>query len=100
MKKMILFVFLIVALLLSACGGAPTQVPAQVPAATENPVATQAPTEQGAPAGGAPVEVSFMVWGDPAELAVWQKIVKILKPPTPISRSMWKSPIGTRIGRS
>jgi multiple sugar transport system substrate-binding protein len=75
MKKMILFAFLIVALLLSACGGAPTQAPAQVPAATENPAATQAPTEQGAPVGGAPVEVSFMAWGAPEELAVWQKIV-------------------------
>ncbi len=75
MKKMILFVFLIVALLLSACGGAPTQAPAEVPAATENPAATQAPAEQGAPAGGAPVEVSFMAWGAPEELAVWQKIV-------------------------
>ena len=67
--------FLIVALLLSACGGAPTQAPAQVPAATENPVTTQAPAEQGAPAGSAPVEVSFMAWGAPEELAVWQQIV-------------------------
>ena len=75
MKKMILFVFLIVALLLSACGGAPTQAPAEAPAAAEVPAATQAPAEQGAPAGGAPVEVSFMAWGAPEELAVWQKIV-------------------------
>jgi multiple sugar transport system substrate-binding protein len=44
---------LLVSLLLTACGGA------------------KAP----APAAGAPAEISMMMWGDPAELEVWNQIV-------------------------
>jgi multiple sugar transport system substrate-binding protein len=55
MKKY-LFVLVIASLVLAACGGAK-------PAATQ-PVA-----------GSAPVTISMMMWCDPAELDVWNKIV-------------------------
>jgi multiple sugar transport system substrate-binding protein len=51
MKKLVFPVLLIAALLLSACGGQATQAP------------------------GAPVELTFMMWGAPEELAVWNQIV-------------------------
>ncbi len=51
MKKL-LFVVVVASLMLAACGGG------QAPAA---------------PAG--PVEISMMMWGDPAELEVWNQIV-------------------------
>ena len=50
MKKLVFPVLLVAALLLSACGGK-------------------------APAPGAPVELTFMNWGAPEELAVWNQIV-------------------------
>lgn len=55
--KQRLFVLLVIAsMVLAACGGgaAPTPKPA---------------------AGGAPVEITYMEWGDPAELDVWNAIV-------------------------
>lgn len=55
MKKL-LFVFVMASLLLAACGGGQ-------PAATE------------APASNEPVEITFMMWGAPEELAVWQAVV-------------------------
>jgi multiple sugar transport system substrate-binding protein len=51
MKK-ILFVLVIASLIIAGCGGA------QAPAANK-----------------APVEISMMMWGDPAELDVWNQIV-------------------------
>jgi len=52
MKKLWLPVLLIAALVLPACGGQATQAP------------------------GAPVELTFMMWGAPEELAVWNQIVQ------------------------
>jgi multiple sugar transport system substrate-binding protein len=57
MKKLLFPFLLIAAMLLSSCGGQAT--PAGEPAA-----------------GGAPVELTFMMWGAPEELAVWNKIVE------------------------
>jgi multiple sugar transport system substrate-binding protein len=54
MKKLWLPILLIAALVLPACGGQATPTPA---------------------AGGAPVELTFMMWGAPEELAVWNQIV-------------------------
>jgi len=54
MKRFVLFVFIIATLVLSACGG---------------PAATTAP-----PAAGEAIQLTFMAWGDPQELAVWQAI--------------------------
>jgi len=75
----LLSILLMAALFLSACAGAtPTQAPkpteAPTPAKTEAPAATQAPAGQGAT--GEQVEITFMAWGAPEELAVWQKIVE------------------------
>src|SRR5512141_2209822 len=50
--KRLMFVLVIASLMLTACGGA------QAPAASN-----------------APAEISMMMWGDPAELEVWNKIV-------------------------
>jgi len=57
MKKLLFPFLLIAAMVLSSCGGQAT--PAGEPAA-----------------GGAPVELTFMMWGAPEELAVWNKIVE------------------------
>jgi multiple sugar transport system substrate-binding protein len=62
MKKF-LFVFVVGSLLLAACGGA------KPPAASTAPASTQPA------AGGAPVQITYMEWGDPAELDVWKAIV-------------------------
>jgi len=56
MKRLVSSVLVVAAIALSACGGKP---PTQAPAA-----------------GGAPVELTFMMWGAPEELAVWNEIVK------------------------
>lgn len=60
MKTKVWFL-LLVATMLVACGGQPTATPA--------PAGTQAPST------GNAVEISYMMWGSPEELAVWQKIV-------------------------
>lgn len=60
MKKMLFPVLLIAALLLSGCGG---QTPPEA-----------VPSEGGQPAAEA-VELKFMLWGAPEELAVWNAIV-------------------------
>ncbi len=66
MKNRLLVLTLLISLLLTACGGA--QPPAaQAPAA-------QAPAAQ-PPAAAAPTTISMMMWGDPAELDVWNQIV-------------------------
>ncbi len=57
MKKL-LFVLVIASLLLAGCGGAKTPVASNPPAAST-----------------APTEISMMMWGDPAELEVWNQIV-------------------------
>lgn len=58
MKKL-LFVFVLFSLLLSACSGQPAVAPTQP--SEPKPVAQ-------------PVEITFMAWGAPEELAVWQQI--------------------------
>lgn len=98
--KRVLPIMVVVASLLMACGGATpaaTTVPAatnapEVPAATtapeapaattapEAPAATTAPAEPAAttpPSTGAgeDVEITYMMWGSPEELAIWQQII-------------------------
>jgi multiple sugar transport system substrate-binding protein len=53
MKNRLIVLTLLVSLVLTACGGA------KAPAA----------------AGGAPAQITMMMWGDPAELDVWNQIV-------------------------
>src|SRR5512137_955764 len=62
MKK-IVFVVLIASLLLMGCA---TSTP---------PPSTPAPAGGGGGAAGAPVEITFTMWGAPEELTVWQKVV-------------------------
>ncbi len=57
MKYRLLVLVVVASLLLAACGGG------TAPAATQPA------------AGGAPAEISMMMWGDPAELEVWNQIV-------------------------
>jgi len=101
MLKRPLYALMIVTFLLAACAGpAPTAAPTAVPptqpppptavpptsapaaAPTSAPAATAVPPTQAptavpptaAPAA-APVEITYMMWGSPEELAVWQKMV-------------------------
>lgn len=66
-----LLVLLLVALALAACGGA------AVPSTTDTPTSAAAPAAATTPATSttAPAEITYMMWGAPEELAVWQKIV-------------------------
>ena len=57
MKKALFPILLIAAIVITSCGGQATS--------TAKPAA-----------GGAPVELTFMMWGAPEELAVWNKIVQ------------------------
>lgn len=66
MRKLILFT-MIASLLLAACAGAPAQPPAESPAGKTQDA-------QGASAGET-TEISFMMWGAPEELEVWQAVV-------------------------
>jgi multiple sugar transport system substrate-binding protein len=68
-KRILLSMFAVLLVVsLAACGPAQTAVPA----ATEKPAATEAPKAAEAPAEA--VEITFMAWGAPEELAVWQQI--------------------------
>lgn len=71
MKYRLFVLFVALSLLLAACGSAATQAPepTQAPKAT---AITGEPTE--APAETTPVEITFMAWGSPEELAVWQQV--------------------------
>ncbi len=62
MKKF-LFVLVTASLLLAACGSGAA------------PAATEAPAASPATGGTGPVQITYMEWGDPAELAVWKAIV-------------------------
>ena len=90
MKKM-LVIALMLAVLLSACGAPaatstpvptlaavqPTSAaPTKAPEPTKPPEPTKAPAPTQAPVPTLePAEISFMMWGDPEELKVWQQIV-------------------------
>ncbi len=74
MKKLVLSLVLILALSLAACGGGATPAP-EKPAATQAPAAPEKPAATQAPAASEPVEVTFMMWGAPEELQVWQAVV-------------------------
>jgi multiple sugar transport system substrate-binding protein len=68
-KRILLSVFAVLLVVsLAACGPAQTAAPA----ATEKPAVTEAPKAAEAPAEA--VEITFMAWGAPEELAVWQQI--------------------------
>lgn len=71
MRKLFLLT-LIASLLLAACGGS-TPAPANQEPESQAP-AGEAPAGE-APAGSDAVEISFMMWGAPEELAVWQAVV-------------------------
>jgi multiple sugar transport system substrate-binding protein len=62
MKKTLFSIVMMAVLLLSACGGKQ---------ATTTPGAGSA----GSAGSGAPVQITYMEWGDPAELDVWKAIV-------------------------
>ncbi len=70
MKMRLFSMTVVVGLLLAACGGAVAPA-TQAPPAAQAPAATQPP----AAAAAAPSEISMMMWGDPAELDVWNQIV-------------------------
>ena len=76
MKYKLFTVLVIASTLLAACVAPATQAPVvtQAPAATQAPAsaATKAPA---VPPAQAPVEITFMMWGAPEELAVWQQVV-------------------------
>jgi multiple sugar transport system substrate-binding protein len=74
-KRIFLSVFAVLLVVsLAACGPAQTAAPVatEKPAATEAAKATEAPKAAEAPAEA--VEITFMAWGAPEELAVWQQI--------------------------
>lgn len=81
MNRRLIALALLGALLLAACGGsaapgAPTSAPAEAP--TSAPASTTAPAADAAtaaPAADQPAEITYMMWGSPDELAVWQQIV-------------------------
>jgi len=77
MKMRLFTLTVLVSLLLTACGGA------AAPATEAAPPAGQAPAATQAPAAAAPVEISMMMWGDPAELDVWNQIVADFHQATP-----------------
>lgn len=77
MKNHLLIALLIASLLLGACGGG-AATPAVPTAAPPEPTAAPAePTKPPETGGGAAkaVEITYMMWGAPEELAVWQKVV-------------------------
>ena len=86
MNRSIVIFAVIGALLLSACGPAATPVPpTTAPAPTSPPLSTNTPVPTNTPgptSTPAPtptkvvekVDITFMAWGAPEELAVWQKI--------------------------
>ena len=91
MKKF-LFVLVTASLLLAACGGGGAPAPTEAPAAaTAAPAATVAPA-----AAGEPVQITYMEWGDPAELDVWKAIVSDFEAANPnikvkVDVSDWES---------
>ena len=99
--KVSLFVLVVIAsLLLAACGGGGAQTPAVTQPAQAQPGTTQsAPVQPAATqvaGGGAPVQITYMEWGDPAELDVWKAIVSDFEAANPnikvdVQVSDWES---------
>ncbi|MDH4136201.1 MAG: hypothetical protein OEW09_05720, partial [Anaerolineae bacterium] len=79
MNKRVFLSLLVVLLVLSVAACGPTATP--VPAATEKPAATEAPKPTEPPSQA--VEITFMAWGAPEELAVWQQIADEFQAATP-----------------
>jgi multiple sugar transport system substrate-binding protein len=79
MKNLTLSLVLIVVLTLAACGSPATPAPEKPaqpqPAATQPPAAAEKPAVTQAPPAAQPVEITFMMWGAPEELQVWQAVV-------------------------
>ncbi len=79
-RRVLSFGLLALMLLVTACSPAATQAPVANPPADNNQQAaapTTAPTEAKAaepPKSGAPVELTFSVWGDPQELTILQSL--------------------------
>jgi multiple sugar transport system substrate-binding protein len=68
MKHKLFALLIVLSILLAACGGKATQAPGEATKAPESTKATAAPAES------KPVEITFMAWGSPEELAVWQQL--------------------------
>ncbi len=70
MKTRLLILVVVVSLIMTACGGGTAS------AVTAAPVSNQPATGSTEPAAAAaPVQITYMEWGDPAELDVWKAIV-------------------------
>lgn len=86
MQRLFCLLVVFVTILLSACGGAPSTTSSTAPASSSDSAAdasnsTTAPaSDSGAAAStsntDAPVEITYMMWGTPEELAVWNAIVE------------------------
>jgi multiple sugar transport system substrate-binding protein len=72
MKKIALYILIVATIMLSACAGKTEQPPVASESAPETQQAAQTTVEQ--PTTAEPVEITFMAWGAPEELEVWQKI--------------------------
>lgn len=76
MKRSMLVLALVGALILTACGGtAPSQSSDAAPSAATPAAASQSGDAAAPAASGDAVEITYMMWGSPEELAVWQQIV-------------------------
>lgn len=81
MKGKWLILIVILVLVMSACGPAATPTAAPQEAQPTTAPVAEKPTE--APPAAGPVEITYMMWGSPEELAVWQKIVDEFQATTP-----------------
>lgn len=74
------FLLAVLMAMLAACGTAPaptepTTAPANAATAAPATEPTAMPQPTAAAASGTPTEITYMMWGSPEELAVWQQIV-------------------------
>lgn len=78
-KILVVCLLVLVGLFLTACGGAaaPAQPAASQVEATPAPAQPAESNQEPAPAASEEtVEITYMMWGDPAELKVWQQIAE------------------------
>lgn len=72
------FLFVVAVMVLTACGGAPAA--SEPPASTAAAPATEAnatmPAAPAAQQSGGATQITYMMWGSPEELEVWNKIVE------------------------